>query len=221
MSLDHILLGLLRTPASGYDLGRTFDESARFFWFAELSQIYPTLKRLERDGMLTSRTEPSVRGPARRVYSLTDEGREELRSWLRSGPAFHTLRIPHIAQLFFMDELGDPDETLAFVESFRRQLAERLERYREFEEEVEESHGTWRELPEDEFHRYCALRQGIAVVEARLRWCEETARRIRERVGDAERSPAAPPPGGHEGASRAAEGSATTEPERETEGEMA
>ena len=40
MSLDHILLGLLREPATGYDLGNAFSENVRHFWSAELSQIY-------------------------------------------------------------------------------------------------------------------------------------------------------------------------------------
>ena len=50
MSLDHILLGLLREPATGYDLGNAFSENVRHFWSAELSQIYPALKRLEQRG---------------------------------------------------------------------------------------------------------------------------------------------------------------------------
>ncbi|MYK68861.1 MAG: PadR family transcriptional regulator, partial [Gammaproteobacteria bacterium] len=44
MSLDHILLGLLRDPATGYDLKSAFSERIRHFWSAELSQIYPALK---------------------------------------------------------------------------------------------------------------------------------------------------------------------------------
>jgi PadR family transcriptional regulator AphA len=55
MSLDPILLGLLREPASGYDLKALLDHGIGHFWAAELSQIYPTLKRLEKDGFLTSR----------------------------------------------------------------------------------------------------------------------------------------------------------------------
>ena len=54
MSLDHVLLGLLREPASGFDLKGMFDQGIGHFWAAELSQIYPTLKRLERQGWLRS-----------------------------------------------------------------------------------------------------------------------------------------------------------------------
>lgn len=77
MSLEHILLGLLREPATGYDIKNAFSASVRHFWSAELSQIYPTLKRLEQRRMLRSRLEPSPKGPNRRVYTLTEEGRAD------------------------------------------------------------------------------------------------------------------------------------------------
>ncbi len=181
MSLDHILLGMLREPAAGYDLGRRFEESARMFWFAELSQIYPTLKRLEKRGMLRSREAPSSRGPARRVYELMDAGREELRRWLESGPQFATARIPHIAQLFFMDELGDPEATIGFVESLAAQLRARLARYEAIEERIRGCGDDWAAISDRDFNEYSALRAGIAVAEARLGWCAETLERLRAR----------------------------------------
>ena len=77
MTLDHILLGLLREPQSGYELKAAFDLSLNYFWPAELSQIYRNLKRLEADGAVTSRSAPSEKGPERRVYSLTPAGRRK------------------------------------------------------------------------------------------------------------------------------------------------
>ena len=70
MNLDSILLAMLTEPATGYELKTAFDQSASHFWPAELSQIYRTLKRLEEAGRLKSRSEPSDRGPDRRVYRL-------------------------------------------------------------------------------------------------------------------------------------------------------
>ena len=43
--------------------------------------IYPVLRALSADGFLTSRVEPSVAGPPRRYYSITDEGRALLTAW--------------------------------------------------------------------------------------------------------------------------------------------
>ena len=98
MSLDHILLGMLETPAAGYDLGREFEASARLFWAAELSQIYPTLKRLESRGLLSSERVPSDRGPDRKVYSRTEAGTAELERWLREEPELGHARLSPVAQ---------------------------------------------------------------------------------------------------------------------------
>jgi PadR family transcriptional regulator PadR len=43
--------------------------------------IYPVLRALSADGFLTSRVEPSVAGPPRRYYRITDEGRALLTAW--------------------------------------------------------------------------------------------------------------------------------------------
>ncbi len=44
--------------------------------------IYPVLRTLARDGLLSSRIVPSYDGPPRRYYRITDAGRELLRQWL-------------------------------------------------------------------------------------------------------------------------------------------
>ncbi len=54
MSLKHILLGLLEKPNSGYDIKQYFDQVFRHFWAADLAQIYPTLNRLEKEGLASS-----------------------------------------------------------------------------------------------------------------------------------------------------------------------
>src|SRR3970040_1267167 len=105
MSLPHILLGLLRQPASGYDLKAEFERGIRHFWSAELSQIYPTLKRMQAKGWLSCATEPSGRGAGRRVSSRTEAGREELLRWLDGPPQVGAERFAYLAQIAFMDEL--------------------------------------------------------------------------------------------------------------------
>ena len=45
--------------------------------------LYPVLRSLESSGLLESRVEPSVSGPPRRYYVLTEAGREALDRWTR------------------------------------------------------------------------------------------------------------------------------------------
>ncbi len=182
MSLDHILLGLLREPATGYDLKRVFAERIRHFWSAELSQIYPTLKRLERRRMLRSRVEPSTKGPHRKVYALTDEGREELARWLRGGPAVGAERFAYLAQLYFMDAIGDLRATRAFMTELRDHLADRLARLESLEREVVAEYGDPARYGDAGLHRFATLRMGIRSIGSKVAWCDDTLVAIDQRL---------------------------------------
>ena len=193
MSLDHILLGLLRDPATGYDLKNTFGQGVRHFWSAELSQIYPTLKRLEQRRMLRSRLEPSPKGPKRRVYTLTDEGRAELLRWIGAGPAIGTERFAYLAQLYFMDALGDIHRTRAFMAALRDHLSGWLAELQAVERDVTGAHGDAPERYSDTgFHRFATLRMGIHSIASKVTWCDETLAVIDRRITLAASAEAAP-----------------------------
>lgn len=83
-----VLLGLLRGgPAHGYELKAAHDE-----WFPSakplaFGQVYATLGRLERDGLVEPVETRQEGGPERTVYALTDAGAERLRGWLADPEA--------------------------------------------------------------------------------------------------------------------------------------
>ena len=199
VSLDHILLGMLHEPASGYDLKREFEQSVRHFWFAELSQIYPTLKKLKERGLLESQLVPSSRGPERRVFETTAAGSEELERWLLSEPLIPKDRISYLAQLFFMGELDDIDASKRFMERLRGAMATRLAVLEAIEAEwmgamglgeeaQREDGGALTELKDDRvFHMYTTLRMGIHSLRSRVEWCDETLTAIRARMERADK----------------------------------
>lgn len=186
MSLDHILLGMLHKPASGYDLKQEFERSVRHFWFAELSQIYPALKRLEDRGLLQSTVVPSSRGPERRVFETTEDGTKALEGWLRDEPIIPQDRLAYLAQLFFMGELEDLSETEGFMERLRGMMATRLAILQAIEAEWMGAIGVVGdgliEIEDDRvFHMYTTLRMGIHSLRSRVEWCDETLDAIRAR----------------------------------------
>ena len=79
MSVKHGLLALLeRESMNGYQLRVAFEESVGGTWPLNIGQVYTTLSRLERDGLV----EPLPEGEAgQRPYQITDEGHAELASW--------------------------------------------------------------------------------------------------------------------------------------------
>ena len=83
-TLAHGLLGLLAArEMTGYELTQAFDVSLGHVWSASHSQIYPELAKLQTAGLIRH-TESGPRGSKR--YSITDEGRAEVRRWLRQPP---------------------------------------------------------------------------------------------------------------------------------------
>ena len=188
MSLDHILLGMLRRPLTGYDLGREFAESARHFWFAEKSQIYPTMKRMRERGWLKTWEEPSERGPRRKVHQTTEEGKAELRRWLRDGPHIGTERLAFVAQTFFLGELKSCEESLGTVRKMRAMWETKLS-YLEYEERlIREEYGDVSSMDIDGVHYHAALRLGLRTLRARIAWADETMKVLLARV-EAEAQP--------------------------------
>ena len=110
MSLKHVLLGFLNyAPLTGYELKKFFDTSIAHFWNAELSQIYPSLKSLEAEGLVEMSVEVQSDRPNKKVYSITDDGRRELIEWLSTPAESDQVREPLLVKLFFGSSLAKRD----------------------------------------------------------------------------------------------------------------
>lgn len=74
------LLSLLnRRPAHGYALKLELDSMTGHVWALNIGQVYLTLSRLERDGLVTA---SAADDEGRVIYGITSEGRAEIRAWL-------------------------------------------------------------------------------------------------------------------------------------------
>ena len=172
MRLRHAILGLLsREPQSGYDLNRAFNSSIVYFWYADQSQIYRTLDRLEADGAISTQVIPQSGRPDRRVHSLTESGRAELDAWLMSPLEPATVKDPLLARVFFAARLGHEglDELLSKAEERFRQETEALEAIDFGDADVGDL---------DTAMKAAALRYGIDGAKAQLEWVAQTRRTI-------------------------------------------
>lgn len=183
MSLDHLLLGTLREPASGYDLKGRFETVFRHFWPAELSQIYRTLRRLEDEGLLSSRPEASARGPERRVYHTTAKGRARLRQWLAAGPEVREDRHAFVAQVFFLDELKDLDATRRFLAELQAEFAMRRAELERVAAEWQAADPRYPDgLSGHDLHARLSLTLGLAKYDAIASWARTELARLAERT---------------------------------------
>lgn len=96
MSIRHSLLALLQDqPRYGYQLRVEFESRTGATWPLNIGQVYTTLDRLERDGLVRNDGDD---GAGHVVYSITDAGSAEVRSWFdapveRNNPPRNELAI--------------------------------------------------------------------------------------------------------------------------------
>ena len=122
MSLRYALLALLAVePMTGYDLSKRFQSSVAHVWHAPDSQIYPELKRMEKDGLLQGRDVAWGSRGTKREYHITAVGIEDFRSWMNDTLSYPPERDPvHLKAAYF--EWAEPDsaraQLLAHIENF-------------------------------------------------------------------------------------------------------
>lgn len=83
MSIGHTLLGLLESgPRHGYDLKRAFDEKFGQDKPLHYGQVYSTMSRLLKNGLVEVDGIESGEGPERKRYAITDAGVTDVQQWL-------------------------------------------------------------------------------------------------------------------------------------------
>ena len=79
-----VLLSVLsktESPMYGYQIAKLIEAETKDVDIMKQGALYPVLRSLESTGLLNSEVEPSVSGPPRRYYRITDSGRTILTKW--------------------------------------------------------------------------------------------------------------------------------------------
>jgi PadR family transcriptional regulator AphA len=162
-----VILGLIAFGLhTGYDIKAFVDKTTRYFWAASYGQIYPELKRLEEQGLVRGRPEPSGER-ARTVYELTDAGTAALQHWLGSDDEpLYELRDEGMLKLFFSDSL--PERRIEIVRAIRTRQERKLAQLRSIESFASKG----------PTGSYLTLQIGIGSTEWIIEWCEATERQL-------------------------------------------
>ncbi|MGQ9513111.1 helix-turn-helix transcriptional regulator [Thermodesulfitimonas sp.] len=79
-----LLLLLAEKPAHGYELIQRLNKADFTNGEVDVATVYRNLRRMDADGLVTSRWEAGPAGPARRLYTLTPRGEQVLKAWAAS-----------------------------------------------------------------------------------------------------------------------------------------
>ncbi|MCB8815455.1 PadR family transcriptional regulator [Desulfosporosinus shakirovi] len=132
MPVKHAILGILKeAPRHGYELKSIFDARIGNFWNLNYGQIYTTLDRLDKEGLVSGTEEEQSFRPDKKVYDISPQGVRELERWLQE-PATkpRALRDELFIKLVFISR-ENPELALQLLE---RQTQIYMEQMRELTE---------------------------------------------------------------------------------------
>ena len=180
--LKYVLLGFLNyTPMTGYELKQFMDESTSNFWHAKQSQIYTTLKKLEKDGMVESHIEPQEGRPDRRVYEITDAGRNDLDLWLAQPEIELESRKELLLVKLFFSANTDQGKLLTQLRLLRDLHQRQMEQYETATRDyITQISSGLPQLAKDAELWDMTRRFGVLFEEMYVRWLDETIEKIEE-----------------------------------------
>ncbi|MBE1486846.1 helix-turn-helix transcriptional regulator [Plantactinospora soyae] len=171
MSASFVLLGLLSSgPKHGYELKRAYDRSLPNAKPLAFGQVYATIGRLERDGLVERAGQDRDGGPDRVAYALTDLGRQSLDEWLGAvePPAPYVSSVL-LAKVVVALLTADSDRAGTYLAD---QRAAHTARLRELTRSKHESTANIGDVITADF--------AIAHLDADLRWLRTTLERVGE-----------------------------------------
>src|SRR6058998_499045 len=188
--VQYAVLGLIsaRTAgAHGYQLKTEFDALYGDFWSLNYGQLYRTLDRLERAGLVQCTEEVQSGRPSRNVFRITASGQQNLDDWLLLPPTDEPrpLRDDLSVKLLFLTE-SRREETLALVRSQRAIYLHHLARLTKRRTLLEES-------GQDMFVTRLLLLQADMRVRTDLAWLDLVEKELLQRI-EGKKAPRSTPP---------------------------
>lgn len=170
MSIPHALLALLESrPGYGLQLKNEFEAWTGEVWPLNVGQVYTTLRRLERDGLVDAE---GVVDERQRLYALSETGREELERWLTTPAADRGPPRDELVIKVLMSLMVDSVATSELVQVHRRSLMVELQQYTRLKSCIDA----------DDLAGLLVLDAQIFRVEAMARWLDLCEARIESGV---------------------------------------
>ena len=163
-ALGYALLGLLQSkPSSGYDLRKIFSSTAMMSYSDSPGAIYPALRRLEQQGLISGKVESGSGMRRRQLFRLTKQGVVELKKWI-SRPVVRADVVRKVDEVMlrfaFSEQAVGAPGSIRLLESFQAELAAYLPI-------LHEQRATQSDMP---ISGRLALDSGITGYECLLQW---------------------------------------------------
>lgn len=177
-NLKYAILGLVnRKPLTGYDITKAFNEGLVEFWYAKHSQIYPELKRLTDEDLISYETIIQGEKLEKKLYTITPKGKKCLQKWLaKDDPLEPTPKDIFRLRAYFCDEM-DNDTLLKQFQSALSKHSERLEYLENSMEELLKTKDI-SQVSSPYFGDYIVLNGAIMREKSYIDWLEDCIKKI-------------------------------------------
>jgi DNA-binding PadR family transcriptional regulator len=137
MSVRHALLALLSEgPKYGLQLREEFEARTGEVWPLNVGQVYTTLQRLERDGLVESDGTEDV-GP-QKSFRITQDGADELARWLRTPPDLASPPRDELVMKVLVALRVPGTDVHEVIQAHRRYLVQLMQQWTRIKEEEAE-----------------------------------------------------------------------------------
>jgi PadR family transcriptional regulator AphA len=171
VSFRHLILGLLtQQPMTGYDIRRVLQSLGWLVGNPSFGSLYPTLHALLKDGLVTVAVTPRQEKPSRKVYSITDAGKQELQEWIDHSVVSNASLKAFVMRLILADNYARPG-LVAHLQQRHVQVTEHHAALEQAARTLDEC-TNWQRL---------ALDYGLALATAELAWLNSTLNRLSQR----------------------------------------
>jgi DNA-binding PadR family transcriptional regulator len=134
MSVRHAMLALLSEgPKYGLQLREEFEAGTGEVWPLNVGQVYTTLQRLERDGLVES-DGTGDEGP-QKGFRITAEGEQELARWLRTPPDLSSPPRDELVMKVLVALRVPSADVHAVIQAHRRYLVEVMQQWTRIKED--------------------------------------------------------------------------------------
>jgi DNA-binding PadR family transcriptional regulator len=183
MSVRHALLALLSEgPKYGLQLRQEFEARTGEVWPLNVGQVYTTLQRLERDGLIES-DDAAEDGP-QKGFRITADGAEELGEWLRTPPDLSSPPRDELVIKVLVALRVPGVDVHEVVQVHRRYLVELMQQWTRLKEDEAESDLGFALVVDAELFRLDSV----------IRWLDSADGRIKRISSDPPKTAAAPLP---------------------------
>ena len=171
MTIRHALLALLSEgPKYGLRLRQEFEARTGDVWPLNVGQVYTTLQRLERDGLVES-DDSAEDGPQNR-YRITAAGETELAEWLRTPPDTATPPRDELVIKVLVAMTVPGVDVQSVLQVHRRHLIERMQQYTRLKADAADDDTALAMVVDAEVFR----------LDAMVRWLDSAAARVKRRA---------------------------------------